>query len=202
MQRMRKIIHIDMDAFYASIEQRDRPELMGRPVIVGGRPGERGVVAACSYEARRYGIHSAMSSSLAKRLCPQAVFLSPRFEAYTAVSEQIRAIFHEYTDLVEPLSLDEAYLDVTVNKQGLSSASAVAREVLARIKAITSLSASAGVSYNKFLAKVASDYRKPGGLTVIPPEKAQAFIDALPVDKFFGVGKVTAARMQALGLVS
>jgi len=200
MQRMRKIIHIDMDAFYASIEQRDRPELKGRPVIVGGRPGERGVVAACSYEARRYGIHSAMSSSRAKRLCPQAVFLRPRFEVYTAVSEQIRAIFHEYTDLVEPLSLDEAYLDVTVNKKGLSSASEVAREILARIKAITSLSASAGVSYNKFLAKVASDYRKPGGLTVITPAKALAFIDALPVGKFFGVGKVTAQRMQELGI--
>ncbi|HQP31976.1 MAG TPA: DNA polymerase IV [Deltaproteobacteria bacterium] len=200
MQRMRKIIHIDMDAFYASIEQRDRPELKGRPVIVGGRPGERGVVAACSYEARRYGIHSAMSSSLAKRLCPQAVFLPPRFEAYTEASEQIRAIFHEYTDLVEPLSLDEAYLDVTVNKKGLSSASQAAREILERIKAVTGLSASAGVSYNKFLAKVASDFRKPGGLTVITPEKATAFIDALPVGKFFGVGKVTARRMLELGI--
>jgi len=200
MQRTRKIIHIDMDAFYASIEQRDQPELKGRPVIVGGRPGERGVVAACSYEARRFGIHSAMSSSLARRLCPQAVFLPPRFEVYAEVSEQIRAVFHEYTDLVEPLSLDEAYLDVTVNKQGVPSASEIAREILARIKSLTGLSASAGVSYNKFLAKVASDYRKPGGLTVITPEKAQAFIDALPVGKFFGVGKVTAQRMQALGI--
>lgn len=200
MERSRKIIHIDMDAFYASIEQRDRPELKGRPVVVGGRPGERGVVAACSYEARTYGIHSAMSSTLARRLCPTAVFLPPRFEAYSAVSDQVMAIFREYTDLVEPLSLDEAYLDVTENKKGIASAGAIAREILSRITEVTGLTASAGVSFNKFLAKVASDYRKPHGLTVITPRQAPAFIDSLPVGKFFGVGKVTAARMEALGI--
>lgn len=200
VERIRKIIHIDMDAFYASIEQRDRPELKGRPVVVGGKPGERGVVAACSYEARTYGIHSAMSSTMARRLCPAAVFLRPRFDAYTAVSDQVMAIFREYTDLVEPLSLDEAYLDVTENKKGIASAGAIAREILSRITEATGLTASAGVSFNKFLAKVASDYRKPHSLTVITPRQASAFIDNLPIGKFFGIGKVTAARMEALGI--
>lgn len=198
---MKKIIHIDMDAFYASVEQRDRPELKGKPVIVGGEPNSRGVVAACSYEARKYGIHSAMPSSQAYKLCPHAVFLNPRFSAYKEVSRQIREIFLEYTDLVEPLSLDEAYLDVTENKKGMTSATEIAREIKKRIVIKTGgLTASAGVSFNKFLAKVASDYRKPDGLTVITPEKAPAFIDKLPVGKIFGVGKVTKKKMLHLGI--
>ena len=200
MQQLRKIIHIDMDAFYASVEQRDHPQLRGKPVIVGGAPDKRGVVAACSYEARRFGIHSAMSSARARTLCQQAVFLSPRFDKYKAVSARIMEIFHEYTDLVEPLSLDEAFLDVTKNKKGIESATQIARQIRKEIFDKTGLTASAGVSYNKFLAKVASDYRKPDGLTVVTPDKAQSFIDHLPIRKFFGVGKVTEKKMLGLGI--
>jgi DNA polymerase-4 len=197
----RKIIHIDMDAFFAAVEQRDNPQLRGKPVIVGGDPDARGVVATCSYEARRFGIHSAMSSARAYRLCPQAVFVRPRFEAYRAVSLQIRELFHEYTDLVEPLSLDEAFLDVTDNKKEIASATWIAKEILQQIRVRTSLTASAGVSYNKFLAKIASDVKKPAGLTVVTPQQAAAFIDTLPIRRFHGVGKVTERRMQARGIL-
>jgi DNA polymerase IV len=200
MDPIRKIIHIDMDAFYAAIEQRDRPELKGLPVIVGGDPDKRGVVATCSYEARKFGIHSAMSARTARTLCPQAVFLRPRMDAYVAESQKIREIFHDYTDLVEPLSLDEAYLDVTENKRGLPSATQTAQEIKSAIWARTGLTASAGVSYNKFLAKVASDMNKPDGLTVVKPAQAQAFIDRLPIRKFFHVGKVTEKKMLAHGI--
>lgn len=200
MTEQRKIIHIDMDAFYAAVEQRDRPELRGKPVIVGGDPGSRGVVATCSYQARRFGIHSAMSSARAYRLCPQAIFVPPRFEAYREVSLQIRTLFHEYTDLVEPLSLDEAYLDVTRNKKQMQSATWIAREILQQIEKRTRLSASAGVSYNKFLAKIASDINKPAGLTVITPEQAEAFIAGLAVRRFHGVGRVTEQRLLARGI--
>ncbi len=200
--KQRKIIHVDMDAFYAAVEQRDNPQLCGKPVVVGGDPGSRGVVATCSYEARQFGIHSAMSSVRAYRLCPQAIFVRPRFEAYRAVSIQIRELFHEYTDLVEPLSLDEAFLDVTENKPGLEFATQVAREILSEIRKRTELTASAGVSYNKFLAKVASDVNKPAGLTVVTPEQAEAFIAELPVRRFHGVGRVTEKRMLARGITS
>jgi DNA polymerase-4 len=201
MQQIRKIIHIDMDAFYASVEQRDRPELKGKPVIVGGDPNSRGVVAACSYEARRFGIHSAMASSKAYRLCPDAMFIRPRFDMYRAVSAQIREIFCEYTDLVEPLSLDEAFLDVTENYTGIASATLIAKEIKKKIYDRTGkLTASAGVSFNKFIAKVASDMNKPDGLTVITPEMADEFIDRLPIRKFFGVGKVTEEKMLNLGI--
>ena len=190
-----------MDAFYASVEQRDRPELKGKPVIVGGDPNSRGVVAACSYEARKYGIHSAMASSIAYKRCPQAVFIRPRFEAYRAVSADIREIFYEFTDLVEPLSLDEAFLDVTENYKGMPSATLVAKEIRRRISEETgNLTASAGVSFNKFIAKVASDFNKPDGITVITPEMADDFIDKLPIRKFFGVGKVTEEKMLNLGI--
>ena len=198
----RKIIHVDMDAFYAAVEQRDNPQLRGKPVIVGGNPGSRGVVATCSYEARRFGIHSAMSSVRAYRLCPQAIFVRPRFEAYRAVSLQIRDLFHEYTDLVEPLSLDEAFLDVTDNKKDIKFATRVAREILLEISHRTGLTASAGVSYNKFLAKVASDVNKPAGLTVVIPEQAEDFIAELPIRRFHGVGRVTEKRMLARGIAS
>lgn len=197
---IRKIIHIDMDAFYASVEQRDRPELRGKPVVVGGDPRGRGVVSTCSYEARKYGIHSAMASSVAYRLCPHAVFIRPRFDVYKAVTDQIRKIFLEYTDLVEPLSLDEAYLDVSENKKGILYATDVAREILKRIREETGLTASAGVSFNKFLAKVASDINKPNSLTVITPKMAAQFIDRLPIGKFFGVGKVTEKKMHEMGI--
>jgi DNA polymerase-4 len=201
MQPIRKIIHIDMDAFYASVEQRDRPELKGKPVIVGGDPQSRGVVAACSYEARKFGIHSAMASSTAYRLCPDAVFIRSRFDVYRAVSAQIREIFCEYTDLVEPLSLDEAFLDVTKNYRGISSATLIAQEIKKKIyKRTGKLTASAGVSFNKFIAKVASDMNKPDGITVITPEMADEFIDSLPIRKFFGVGKVTEEKMLNLGI--
>jgi len=199
-ERLRKIIHVDMDAFFAAVEQRDNPALRGRPVIVGGAPQSRGVVSTCSYEARRFGVHSAMASSRAVRLCPQAVFLRPRFEAYMQVSAQIRAIFRDYTDLVEPLSLDEAFLDVTANFKRCGSATGMAREILSRIRKETGLTASAGVSYNKFLAKVASDYKKPNGLTVVRPEQARVFLKELPVRKFFGVGRVTERRMAKVGI--
>ena len=190
-----------MDAFYASVEQRDRPELKGKPVIVGGDPKSRGVVAACSYEARKYGVHSAMASATAHRLCPDAVFIRARFDVYRSVSAQIREIFHEYTDLVEPLSLDEAFLDVTQNYRQIPSATLIAREIKRQIYERTgNLTASAGVSFNKFLAKVASDMNKPDGITVVTPEMANDFIDRLPIRKFFGVGKVTEKKMLKIGI--
>ena len=194
----RKIIHVDMDAFYASVEQRDDPSLRGRPVAVGG--GHRGVVAAASYEARKFGVRSAMPSVTAKRRCPDLVFVKPRFDVYKAVSQQIREIFADYTDLIEPLSLDEAYLDVSEDRKGLGSARAIAEEIRARIKAETGLTASAGVSYCKFIAKLASDQNKPDGLCVIPPDKGPAFVSTLPVGRFHGVGPKTAAKMERLGI--
>lgn len=200
-ERPRKVIHVDMDAFYASVEQRDDPRLKGRPVAVGSASG-RGVVAAASYEARKFGVRSAMPSATALRLCPELVFVPHRFDVYRAVSRQIRAIFHDYTPLVEPLSLDEAYLDVTENLRGIATATEIAQEIRARIRAETGLTASAGVSYNKFIAKLASDYRKPDGLTVITPAKGPAFVAALPVARFHGVGPVTAAKMERLGIVT
>ncbi len=196
---MRKIIHIDMDAFYASVEQRDNPELRGKPVAVGGSR-ERGVVAAASYEARRFGIHSAMPSVTARRKCPELIFVAPRFDVYKAVSYQIREIFAAYTSLIEPLSLDEAYLDVTENLKGIAFARQIAQEIRTKIRQETSLTASAGVSYNKFLAKMASDQRKPDGLFVITPETGPAFVEALPVGKFHGIGPATAAKMNRLSL--
>ena len=190
-----------MDAFYASIEQRDRSDLRGKPVIVGGDPNSRGVVAACSYEARKFGIRSAMSSAMAYKLCPHAIFTRPRFDVYRAVSSEIREIFCRYTDLVEPLSLDEAFLDVTENHRGLTSATLIAKEIKQTIyKQTGKLTSSAGVSFNKFIAKVASDIKKPDGITVIPPEAADEFIAALPIRKFFGVGKVTEEKMLHLGI--
>jgi DNA polymerase-4 len=188
-----------MDAFYASVEQRDNPELQGKPVAVGGS-GERGVVAAASYEARKFGVRSALSSKVAKRKCPGLIFVKPRFSRYKEVSNRIREIFFEYTDLVEPLSLDEAYLDVTYAKKGKPSATLIAREIKNRIWEETKLTASAGVSYNKFLAKVASDVNKPNGLFVVTPEEAQEFIDSLEVRKFFGIGKVTAEKLNKMGV--
>jgi DNA polymerase-4 len=196
----RKIIHVDMDAFYASVEQRDDPALRGRPVAVGGQV--RGVVAAASYEAREYGVRSAMPSVTAKRRCPDLIFVRPRFDAYRAVSQQIRAIFADYTPLVEPLSLDEAYLDVTEDLKGIGIATRIAEEIRARIKAETGLTASAGVSYNKFLAKLASDQNKPDGLCVITPAKGEAFVASLPVKRFHGIGPKTAEKMARMGIVS
>jgi DNA polymerase IV len=196
---LRRIIHIDMDAFYASVEQRDDPALRGVPVAVGGA-GARGVVAAASYEARKFGVHSAMPSVTARRKCPELVFVAARFDVYRAVSQQIRAIFARYTLLIEPLSLDEAYLDVTAPLVDRGSATAIAEEIRAAIRRETSLTASAGVSYNKFLAKLASDYRKPDGLFVITPRMGPAFVAELPVGKFHGVGPVTAAKMNKLGI--
>jgi len=195
---LRKIIHIDMDAFYASVEQRDFPEYRGKPLVVGGKPDSRGVVATASYEARQYGIRSAMSCSKAYQLCPTAIFVYPRFDAYTAVSKAIREIFSRYTDIIEPLSLDEAYLDVTEDKLGIGSAIDIAKSIKDAIKNELNLTASAGVSINKFVAKVASDMNKPDGLTFIGPSKIKAFMEKLPVEKFFGVGKVTAAKMKAM----
>lgn len=200
MSELRKIVHIDMDAFFASVEQRDNPELKGMPIIVGGRPEKRGVVAACSYEARKFGVHSAMPSSRAVKLCPEAVFVVPRFEAYRDASQQIHEIFHSYTDLVEPLSLDEAYLDVTEVADQFGSATELAKDVKQTIKKQVNLTASAGVSYNKFLAKVASDMDKPNGLFVIPPQKADRFLKSLNIGKFYGVGKVTEKKMNKLGI--
>jgi DNA polymerase-4 len=196
---LRRIIHIDMDAFYASVEQRDNPALRGLPVAVGG-DGARGVVAAASYEARQFGVHSAMPSITARRRCPELVFAPPRFDVYRAVSQQIRAIFARYTPLIQPLSLDEAYLDVTAPLIDRGSATAIAEEIRSAIRLETGLTASAGVSYNKFLAKLASDYRKPDGLFVITPQMGPAFVEALPVAKFHGVGPVTAAKMNKLGI--
>lgn len=195
----RKIIHVDMDAFFASVEQRDHPHLRGKPIAVGGG-GKRGVVAAASYEARVFGVRSAMPGAVAQRLCPGLIFVRHRFEVYHAVSQQIRAIFAEYTDLIEPLSLDEAYLDITENKLDISSARQVAEEIRAKIFNTTQLTASAGVSFNKFLAKIASDLNKPDGLAVITPAKAIAFLEALPIQKFHGIGKVTAAKMERMGI--
>jgi DNA polymerase IV len=196
---LRKIIHVDMDAFYASVEQRDNPELRGRPVAVG-HSGKRGVVAAASYEARAFGVRSAMPSTTAMRQCAELVFVPPRFDVYRAVSRQIHTILVEYTLLIEPLALDEAYLDVTENRRGLPTASATAKAIRARILEETGLTASAGVSYNKFLAKLASGQRKPNGQFVITPEMGPAFIASLPVARFHGVGPVTAAKMQRLGI--
>jgi DNA polymerase-4 len=198
---LRKIIHIDMDAFYASVEQRDDPALRGQPVAVGSAQA-RGVVAAASYEARTFGVRSAMASVTALRRCPSLVFVPPRFDVYRAVSQQIRAIFADYTDLIEPLSLDEAYLDVTEDRCGIGSATAIAVEIRARINADTGLTASAGVSYNKFIAKLASDQNKPDGLCVIKPAQGPSFVAALPVKRFHGVGPVTAAKMESLGILT
>jgi DNA polymerase-4 len=198
---IRKIIHIDMDAFYASLEQRDNPEYRGKPVIVGGFPeGRGGVVATASYEARKFGVRSAMPSKQAFKLCPQAIFIRPRFEAYKAASQKIREIFHRYTDLVEPLSLDEAYLDVTTDKLGIGLALDIAAQIKKSIKEELDLTASAGVSVNKFVAKIASEMKKPDGLTFIGPSKITTFMESLPVEKFFGVGKVTAAKMKEVGM--
>jgi DNA polymerase IV len=195
----RKIIHIDMDAFYASVEQRDQPQLKGKPLAVGG--GEiRGVVAAASYEARKYGVRSAMSGKLARQKCPELIFVPPRFAVYKEVSRQIRNIFLEYTHLVEPLSLDEAYLDVTHPLKGKNSATLIANEIRQRIFNETSLTASAGISYNKFLAKIASDVNKPNGFCLIHPDEAASFLEKLPVEKFHGVGKVTADKFKNLGI--
>jgi DNA polymerase-4 len=188
--KTRKIIHIDMDAYFASVEQRDNPDLKGKPVIVGGDADKRGVVATCSYEARKYYVHSGMASKTAKKLCPHGIFLKPRFEQYKAVSAQIMALFCNYTDLVEPLSLDEAFLDVTENKKGMASATHVAQDIIKAIYEKTGLTASAGVSNSKFLAKVANT-NKPNGINVIIPQAAGKFIDQLPIGKFHGVGHVT-----------
>jgi DNA polymerase-4 len=198
-EAVRKIIHVDMDAFYASVEQRDEPSLRGRPVAVG-YPAKRGVVAAASYEARTFGVRSAMPSTIAARKCPDLVFVPPRFEVYKAVSRQIHAIFADYTPLIEPLSLDEAYLDVTLNLRGLPTASETAQDIRRRILEETGLTASAGISYNKFLAKLASDQRKPNGQFVVPPGRGEAFAETLPVTRFYGVGPVTAKRMHDLGI--
>ena len=194
----RKIIHVDMDAFYASVEQRDDPSLRGKPVAVGG--GHRGVVTAASYEARPFGVRSAMPSVTAKRRCPGLIFVKPRFDVYRSVSQQIRSIFGDYTDLVEPLSLDEAYLDVTEDRRGLGSARAIAEDIRRRIREECQLTASAGVSYCKFIAKLASDHRKPDGLCVITPEKGPDFVASLPVARFHGIGPVTARKMERLGI--
>jgi len=198
---LRKIIHIDMDAFYASVEQRDFPEYRGKPIVVGGSPeGRGGVVATASYEARKFGIRSAMASKKARELCPEVLFIKPRFEAYKEVSKQIREIFHRYTDIIEPLSLDEAYLDVTEDKQKIGSALIIAQRIKEAIKAELQLTASAGVSVNKFVAKIASDMRKPDGLMFIEPARVVEFMEQLPVEKFHGVGKVTAEKMKMLNL--
>ena len=196
---LRKIIHVDMDAFYASVEQLDNPELRGKAIAVGGG-SSRGVVAAASYEARKFGVRSAMSGFLAKKKCPHLIFVKPRFDRYTEVSKKIREIFHEYTDLVEPLSLDEAYLDVTQNKKGNPSATLIATEIRKRIFEVTGLTASAGISINKFIAKVASDYNKPNGQKTVNPDEVIEFLEQLPIGKFYGVGKVTEEKMYQLGI--
>lgn len=198
-KQYRKIIHVDMDAFYASVEQLDNPELRGKPVAVGGG-GERGVVSAASYEARKFGVRSAMSGVQARKNCPHLIFVKPRFERYKEISKKIRAIFNDYTNLVEPLSLDEAYLDVTENKKGNPSASLIAKEIRQRIFDELHLNASAGISNSKFVAKVASDINKPNGQKTIPPEEVLAFLEELPIEKFYGIGKVTAIKMYNLGI--
>ncbi len=200
MSHQRKIIHVDMDAFFASVEQRDNPQLKGKPVIVGGKPNSRGVVAACSYEARQFGIRSAMPCSKAYRLCPDAIFVPPRFDAYREVSNQIREIFWRYASEVEPLSLDEAYLDVSYTEDHKGSATLIAKAIKADILAATNLIASAGVSYNKFLAKIASDMDKPDGLYVIKPDQGEQFVTKLKVGKFHGVGPATETKMHKLGI--
>lgn len=197
----RKIIHIDMDAFFASVEQRDNPALHGKPLAVGGA-GPRGVVAAASYEARAFGVRSAMPGGRARKLCPELIFVPPRFDAYRAVSQQIRAIFERFTDIVQPLSLDEAYLDVTRNKPGIVSATYIAEEIRRMIAEETGLTASAGVSYNKLIAKLASDQNKPDGLCVVTPEQGAAFIAAMPVARIHGIGPVTARRMAEMGIIT
>ncbi|TAY79755.1 DNA polymerase IV [Rhizobium ruizarguesonis] len=199
VQKQRKVIHVDMDAYYASVEQRDNPDLRGKPVAVGGSEA-RGVVATASYEARKFGVHSAMPSVTAKRKCPDRIFVRPRFDVYKAVSQQIREIFAEYTPMIEPLSLDEAYLDVTDNLKGMEIATEIAQEIRAKIKAATGLNASAGISYNKILAKMASDLNKPNGQAVITPKNGPAFVEGLPVKKFHGVGPATAEKMHRLGI--
>lgn len=196
----RKIIHVDMDAFFASVEQRDSPEYRGQPLIVGGDPDSRGVVAACSYEARVFGIHSAMSSSRAKQLCPAAIFVKPRFDAYKEASLAIHEVFHQYTDLVEPLSLDEAYLDVSQSALFSGSATLIAKDIKQKIHSSTGLTASAGISYNKFLAKIASDMDKPNGLFLILPQAANDLLESLAIRKFHGIGKATEAKMKSLGI--
>jgi DNA polymerase-4 len=196
---VKKIIHIDMDAFYAAVEQRDFPEYRNKAIAVGGDK-DRGVVATASYEARKFGVRSAMASSIAKEKCPRLVFVRPRFQVYKEVSKQIREIFHEYTDLVEPLSLDEAYLDVTYNKKGIQYATEIAKAIRKDIEERTGLTASAGISYNKFLAKTASDINKPNGWKVILPEEAEEFLEALKIEKFHGIGRKTAQRMHQLGI--
>lgn len=198
MDQSRKIIHVDMDAFYASVEQHDNPELQNKALAVGGG-SERGVVAAASYEARKFGVRSAMSGEVARRLCPELIFVKPRFSRYKEVSKVVHSIFYQYTDLVEALSLDEAYLDVTNNKKGIPSATLIAEEIRTKIYKLTGLTASAGISINKFLAKVASDYNKPNGQKTIPPEEAILFLSDLDVRKFHGVGKVTAEKMYRKG---
>lgn len=195
----RKIIHVDMDAFYASVEQHDNPDLRGKPIAVGGG-SDRGVVAAASYEARKYGVRSAMPSVTAKRLCPDLIFVKSRFDRYREVSAQIREIFHDYTDLVEPLSLDEAYLDVTENKYNFPSATIIAYEIRRRIYETTGITASAGISVNKFIAKIASDYNKPNGQKTIVPEEIIEFLEELEIRKFHGIGKVTAEKMYQFGI--
>ena len=195
----RKIIHIDMDAFYASVEQMDNPALKGKPIAVGGNEN-RGVVSAASYEARKFGVRSALSSVLAKKYCPELIFVRPRFDRYKEISKQIQSIFHEYTDLVEPLSLDEAYLDVTHNKKGNPSATLLANEIRARILSEVGLTASAGISVNKFIAKVASDYNKPNGQKTVSGDEIVPFLENLPIQKFYGVGKVTTEKMFQLGI--
>ncbi|MBY2940924.1 DNA polymerase IV [Rhizobium leguminosarum] len=197
--QVRKIIHVDMDAFYASVEQRDNPDLCGKPIAVGGA-GARGVLTTASYEARIFGIHSAMPSVTAARRCPNLIFVKPRFEVYREISRQIREIFAEYTSLIEPLSLDEAYLDVTENRKEMPIATEIASDIRARIKAVTGLNASAGISYNKFLAKMASDLNKPNGQAVITPKNGPAFVEGLAVKKFHGVGPATAEKMHRLGI--
>ncbi len=196
---MRKIIHIDMDAFFASVEQLDNPELRGKPIAVGGS-GERHVVAAASYEARKFGVKSAMPSVTAKKLCPELIFVKHRFDRYAEVSEQILEIFKEYTDVVEPLSIDEAFLDVTSDKKGIGSATLITREIKKEILKRIGLTASAGISFNKFLAKIASDIKKPDGIFLIKPDDAEKFIEELPIEKFYGIGKVTAGKMHKLGI--
>ena len=198
-QIIRKIIHVDMDAFYASVEQLDNPALRGKPLAVGGNEN-RGVVAAASYEARKFGVRSAISGVLAKKYCPELIFVPPRFDRYKEISLQIRKIFYDYTDLVEPLSLDEAYLDVTVNKKGNPSASLIAQEIRLRILNETGLSASAGISVNKFVAKIASDFNKPNGQKTVNPDEVETFLEVLPIRKFYGVGKVTTEKMYQLGI--
>ena len=199
---MQDIIHIDMDAFYAAVEQRDFPQYRNKPVVVGGDPEKRGVVATCSYEARKFGIHSAMPCSRALRLCPHAIFVRPRFDLYREISQQIRDVMFSYTDLVEPLSLDEAYLDVTKNKRSFGSPTLVAKAIKNQIQQETGLTASAGISYNKFLAKIASDLDKPDGLTLITEKQGPSFVKQLPIEKFHGIGPATQSKMQDLGVYS